>query len=176
MHKKPIYQIAAIDEKNGIGIKNTLPWDLKKDMAHFQKTTLKTRDPDKKNMVIMGRPTWESIPKKHRPLKGRINIVLSRELDYKANGAKVFNDLDKVFESADKNNQIESIFIIGGASVYTTTINHPRVTGLYITRVHKVFDCDSFYPQIPDKFKKIKKLGTEKEADLDIDFLLYKKD
>jgi len=171
--KKPVYQIAAIDEKNGIGIKNTLPWNLKKDMAHFQETTLKTKDPEKKNMVIMGRPTWESIPEKHRPLKGRINIVLSRDLDYVAEGAKVFNDIDKVFESADKDKKIETIFIIGGASVYTTTINHPRVTGLYLTRVHKVFECDAFYPQVPEKFKKVKKLKTEKEGDIEFDFLLY---
>jgi len=171
--KKPVYHIAAIDEKNGIGIKNTLPWNLKKDMAHFQETTLKTKDPEKKNMVIMGRPTWESIPEKHRPLKGRINIVLSRDLDYKAEGAKVFNDLDKVFEYADKDEKVETIFIIGGASVYTTTINHSRITGLYLTRVHKVFDCDAFYPQIPKKFSKIKKLKSEKENNIDFDFLLY---
>jgi len=171
--KKPVYQIAAIDEKNGIGIKNTLPWNLKKDMAHFQETTLKTKDPEKKNMVIMGRPTWESIPQKHRPLKGRINIVLSRDLDYHAEGALVFNDFDKVMEYADKDDKIESIFIIGGASVYTTTINHPRITGLYLTRVHKVFDCDAFYPQIPEKFSKIKKLGKAKEGDIEFDFLLY---
>jgi len=171
--KKPVYHIAAIDDKNGIGIKNTLPWDLKKDMAHFQETTLKTKDPEKKNMVIMGRPTWESIPQKHRPLKGRVNIVLSRELDYKAKGANVFNDLDKAFEFADKNNQIETIFIIGGASVYTTTINHPRITGLYITRVNRVFNCDAFYPQIPEKFDKIKKLKSEKEGDIEFDFLQY---
>jgi dihydrofolate reductase len=171
--EKPVYQIAAIDEKNGIGIKNTLPWNLKKDMAHFQETTLKTKDPEKKNMVIMGRPTWESIPKKHRPLKGRINIVLSRDLDYKAQGAKVFNDLDKVFEYADKEDKIETIFIIGGASVYTTTISHPRITGLYLTRVHKVFNCDAFYPAIPEKFKKIKKLGKEKEDNTEFDFLFY---
>jgi len=173
MQKKSVYQIAAIDEKNGIGIKNALPWNLKKDMAHFQKTTLKTKDPEKENMVIMGRPTWESIPEKHRPLKGRINIVLSRDLDYHAKGALVYNDIDKVFEYADKEDKIETIFIIGGASVYTTTINHPRITGLYLTRVHKVFDCDAFYPQIPEKFDKIKKLGKDKEGDIEFDFLLY---
>jgi dihydrofolate reductase len=173
--KKPVYHIAAIDEKNGIGIKNTLPWDLKKDMAHFQETTLKTTDPEKKNMVIMGRPTWESIPEKHRPLKGRINIVLSRDLEYKAEGAKVFNDLDKVLEFADKDEKIETIFIIGGASVYTTTINHPRVTGLYLTRVHRVFNCDAFYPQIPGNFTKIKKLGMAEENNVKFEFLLLTK-
>jgi len=171
--EKPVYQIAAIDEKNGIGIKNTLPWNLKKDMAHFQETTLKTHDPKKHNMVIMGRPTWESIPEKHRPLKGRVNIVLSRDLDYKAIKAHVYNNIEKVLEYADKNDDIESVFIIGGASVYTSTINHPRLTGLYLTRIHKVFDCDAFYPQIPEKFDKIKKLGTAKEDNIEFDFLLY---
>ena len=79
--------IAAVTRKNGLGVNGTLPWKLPKEMAHFRKATSAlgsiptgSSDPSKQamNAVIMGRKTWESIPIKFRPLKGRINVVVSR--------------------------------------------------------------------------------------------------
>lgn len=67
--------IAACDDKRGIGIDNKLPWTNKADMAHFRTTTTG-------HTVIMGRNTYESIPREFRPLKNRINIVISRDDDF----------------------------------------------------------------------------------------------
>lgn len=87
--------IAALTRSNGLGVNGTLPWRLPKEMAHFRKATSSLRDQsqtqaggsstdgkgrsvERKNAVVMGRKTWESIPPKFRPLKDRINVVISR--------------------------------------------------------------------------------------------------
>jgi dihydrofolate reductase len=87
----PLTIIAAVTRKNGLGVNGTLPWKLPKEMAHFRKATLALGNPQKEsnddtvnppmNAVIMGRKTWESIPPGFRPLKGRINVVVSRSSD-----------------------------------------------------------------------------------------------
>jgi dihydrofolate reductase len=72
--------IAAVDKNFGIGKNNQLPWNLPKEYEHFVSLTTSTNEPGKLNAVIMGRKCWESIPEKFRPLKGRVNIVLSRTM------------------------------------------------------------------------------------------------
>ena len=72
--------IAAVDKSFGIGKNNQMPWHLPKEYAHFVRLTTTTRNPDMKNAVVMGRKCWESIPEKFRPLKNRVNIVLSKTM------------------------------------------------------------------------------------------------
>lgn len=83
----PLTIIAAVTRKNGLGVNGTLPWKLPKEMGHFRKATSATGTSRSEfsdasgpsmNAVIMGRKTWESIPPKFRPLKGRINVIISR--------------------------------------------------------------------------------------------------
>jgi dihydrofolate reductase len=117
-------------DKNGcIGKDNTLPWRLKKDMEHFKRVTVgKT--------VVMGRKTWESIPKKFRPLPKRRNIVLTRDKDYVAEGAEVFNSVDDML-SIDHN-----LFIIGGAEVYNQFIE--KADRMIVTHVDADIAGDVF--------------------------------
>jgi dihydrofolate reductase len=74
--------VAACGKSFGIGCNGELPWRLRSEMKYFAETTSKTKDPNKRNAVIMGRKTWESIPSKFRPLKSRLNIVLSHQANY----------------------------------------------------------------------------------------------
>ena len=73
--------VAVCGKSFGIGNNGQLPWRLKSEMKHFASTTTTTKDTSKRNAVIMGRKTWDSIPRKFRPLKNRLNLVLSRQND-----------------------------------------------------------------------------------------------
>ena len=75
--------IVAATTKNGIGQAGKLPWRLPQEMQYFSRVT--TGEPDgksKKNAIVMGRVTWEGIPRRRRPLPGRMNFVVSRQTDY----------------------------------------------------------------------------------------------
>ncbi len=116
--------IVAASNNNCIGKDNTLPWNLPTDMKMFKEVT-------SNHIVIMGRKCWESIPEKYRPLPNRTNVVITRNKDYKANGAEVRFDLVSTlneFSYEDKD-----IFIIGGAEIYNEAFQYAN--NLYLTRV-----------------------------------------
>lgn len=172
MKNHEIYIIVAVDENNGIGKNNRLPWSFKKEMKYFTNRTTKTENPKKQNMVVFGQKTWESLPEKFRPLKNRKNVILTYNPDYKAEGAFIAGSFEEAFDLADEN--IERIYILGGGSVYKAMISNPRLTGIYQTKIHHVYDCDTFFPEIPKKFSRTEKLGSEKENEISFDFLLFK--
>jgi dihydrofolate reductase len=127
--------IAAMAENRVIGKNNALPWSLKADMAHFKELT--TGWP-----CIMGRKTWESLPK--RPLPGRPNIIVSRSLPADAAPqAAVFSSLqDAVQHCAD----YQKIFICGGASIYREAL--PLAHKIELTVIHRHYEGDAFFPEI----------------------------
>jgi dihydrofolate reductase / thymidylate synthase len=146
--------IVAKDIKNGIGKNQDMPWHLRKELSYFKKITTESNNKLLKNVVIMGRKTWESIPESFRPLKGRINIILSRTTK-NTNTNDIFfsdsiNSALKLLETLENINK-ENIFIIGGASIYKETLS--RCNTLYITEIYKDFDCDTFFHAIPNEFK-----------------------
>lgn len=167
----PIYIIVAVDGKNGIGRRGRLPWKLKKEIKYFAATTTKTADPSKQNMVIMGRTTWESLGPKYQPLKNRKNVILTSQKDFKAKGAFIANSLDEALKFTD--NKTETIFIIGGAKVFDQAINLPALKGIYLTKIHHNYDCDTYLPKIPSRFSKIKKLGSQEENGIQFEYLFY---
>lgn len=125
--------IAACAEHRCIGINNTMPWHLPEDFAFFKAYTLG-------KPVIMGRKTWESLPKK--PLPGRRNIVISRQADYPAEGAETAASLAAaVALCADA----PEIIIMGGAQIYAQAL--PLATDLRLTEVAlSVAGGDAFFP------------------------------
>ncbi len=167
----PIYLIVAVDSKNGIGKNGSIPWHLPHELNYFQKVTTKVKDRHKQNMIVMGRTTWESIPNAHRPLKGRKNIVLTHNNDYKANGATVAHSLNEAYTLADDN--IETVFNIGGGKVFAEALNRNDTTGIYLTRLDVTFDCDTYLPNIPKRFGKKRLLGKGADADVNYEYLLF---
>jgi len=77
--KLEIHSVAACCNSGGIGLKNQLPWKLRKEFQHFMKLTTGNPPEGKQNVVLMGRKTWFSIPDKMRPLKDRFNFVMTRD-------------------------------------------------------------------------------------------------
>src|SRR5271165_1906201 len=127
--------IVAFDAQYGIGKNGKLPWSLALDLKHFKEITTAVTDPAKKNAVIMGRRTWESLPEKFRPLPGRVNLVLSKsgELSLPADVC-CSKTLDDALNQLSSSN-IENVFVIGGAQIYAQAMEHPLCQKLYVTHV-----------------------------------------
>jgi Dihydrofolate reductase len=139
--------IVAIAENGAIGANNDLLWRLPNDMKRFK--TLTTG-----HTVIMGRKTFESLPKGALP--NRVNVVITGNPNASFENCEIFNDLKSAIDFYSKEDEI---FIIGGATIYNLAL--PMVEKLYITRVHHSFkNADTFFPDIGDN-----KWGmTESEA------------
>jgi len=123
-------------ENGVIGKDGTLPWRIPEDMKWFREITMG-------KPCIMGRKTWESLPKK--PLPGRINIVVTRDPGYRAEGASVATSFDEAVAAAMREGPDE-IAILGGAQIYVEAMK--RADRIYLTRVRKAFDGDVVFPRI----------------------------
>jgi dihydrofolate reductase len=130
-----IIGIAAVDRKGAIGKGGKLPWHYSSDMKFFRETTVG-------NAVVMGRKTWLTIGK---PLKNRLNIVLSRDTDIEPQESLiVFSDIDSVL-SFNKSLSTD-LFVIGGAQIYEAFREH--IEKWVITEVPlTVKDADAFMPK-----------------------------
>ena len=179
MSQKPFSIIVAHDLNLGIGIDNTLPWKLAADMAHFKKITTETKDPTKQNVVIMGRNTYESLPEKFRPLPNRYNIILSRNATLSTpDTISKKMSLDAALEWASNgplSDQFETLFVIGGATLYKEAIKHPRCEKLIVTKIHQLYDCDAFFPPYTVLYKETWKSGFLEENDSSYSFSEFKK-
>jgi dihydrofolate reductase len=128
--------ICAMAENRVIGINNNLPWHLSEDLKYFRRTTMG-------HSIIMGRKTWESIG---RPLPGRTNIVVTRNTDYSAEGAKVVSSLEAAIRMAESVAFIDGTdeaFVIGGAAVYQAAL--PLANTIHLTCVHAEVKGDTFF-------------------------------
>ena len=157
--------ISAIGKNNELGKNNALLWKLPADMEHFRKIT-------SLHAVVMGRKTFESI---NKPLPNRRNIVITRDVKYKADGIEVTHSLSEALDIIGNNN--EEIFIIGGAEIYKQTI--PIADRLYITHINaEDAKADSFFPEIiPVVWNEISReehVRDEKNS-LDYTFSIYEK-
>lgn len=129
--------IVAVSDDMGIGKVNELLWKISEDLKRFKRlTTGKT--------VVMGKKTWESLPKK--PLPGRKNIVISNIKGEKIEGAVMAYSIAEAIEKCEAG---EESFIIGGGSIYSQFM--PFAGRLYITHVHQHTQADIFFPEIDMK-------------------------
>lgn len=163
--------IVATSYFGGIGIRNTLPFACKKDMKHFTKMT--KGNGNYNNAVLMGRKTWESLPIK--PLPDRDNYVISKTLS----GDNVYNSITKCLHDC-REKKYNTLWIIGGEKIYNSFIFEKYLSStvdrIYMTKIHKQYDCDVFFPVDEvcngEKWKRIES-KTEYEKNTQLDFSVY---
>jgi len=126
--------IVAVSDDWGIGRDNDLLWDLPEDLKRFRKLTTG-------NTVVMGKRTWESLPR--RPLPGRRNIVITDNPEDTFEGADAACSIEDAIEKCGREGET---FIIGGGSIYRQFM--PHADRLYITHVHKKAPADVYFPEI----------------------------
>jgi dihydrofolate reductase len=139
-----------------IGRDGTLPWRLPEDLAHFKALTLGTT-------VIMGRLTWESLPPKMRPLPGRRNVVLTRDLDADFEGAEVAHTLEEAFAMSETD-----VWVMGGAQVYAAAL--PLAERLVVTELAKPVDGDAYAPEIDDAWQRTAFDETSRQSSTGLEF------
>ena len=131
----------AIAENGVIGSKGGLPWRLSTDLKRFKATTMG-------KPIVMGRKTWESFPK--RPLPGRLNIVVTRDKAYRAEGAETVSSLRDAIALAEIRGRcmaaVDEICVIGGGEIYRQAL--PLADRLHVTHVLASVDGDTVFPTI----------------------------
>lgn len=140
--------IAAIGKNGELGYKNKLLWNIQEDMRWFRTNT-------EHKVVIMGRSTYESIG---RPLKNRVNIVLSRDKSYNPHEDVIVEHdlLDAI--KRERPPHITELMIIGGGQIYEQAL--PLADKIYLTKVDKEFKADTFFPKLGNEWEtKLTKPG-----------------
>jgi dihydrofolate reductase len=137
---KPLSLIVAHAKNNVIGINNTLPWHLPEDLKRFRALTMG-------HHIIMGRKTYESLG---RLLPGRTTIIVTRNKNYKVEGALIAHSLEAASMLAAGDAEP---FIIGGAELYKESLK--LATKLYVTKVQGEFDGDAFFPELGENSWKL---------------------
>lgn len=135
-------------------------FSFRNELKYFNQQTTKIVDSRKKNALIMGRKTFFGIPENKRPLPGRLNIVLSttsNQSDY-PDGVllcKTFNEAVVKLSDPSLAEDIENVWIVGGYSVYKEAMESSLCHRVYFTEIKATFECDAFFPTIPDNFKLV---------------------
>jgi dihydrofolate reductase len=129
--------IAAMAENRVIGRGPDIPWDLPDDRKRFRELTWGYP-------VIMGRKTFETLD---GPLPGRLNIILTRDRNYRAAGCLVVHEPKEALAGAG---DAEELFICGGGEVYREFL--PLADRIYLTVIHRAVDGDVLFPEIPGDF------------------------
>jgi len=128
--------IVAMDQNRVIGKDNQLPWHLPADLKFFKKVTVG-------HPIAMGRKTHESIGK---PLPGRKNIIVTRNLDYQSEGCTVIHSVEELMQYVKQKDK--EVFVIGGAQLFNQLF--PVADRLYITEIEFEFEGDTYFPEFTD--------------------------
>ncbi|XP_059633687.1 bifunctional dihydrofolate reductase-thymidylate synthase-like isoform X2 [Cornus florida] len=149
------YQVVVAATRDmGIGKDGKLPWRLPSDLKFFKEITKTTSDPGKKNAVVMGRKTWESIPLEHRPLPGRLNVVLTRSGSFDiatAENVVICGSMPSALELLAESPycfSIEKVFVIGGGQILREALNAPGCDAIHMTEIETSIECDTFIPPV----------------------------
>ncbi|XP_047492962.1 dihydrofolate reductase-like isoform X3 [Penaeus chinensis] len=164
-------------------------------MKYFSRMTKTTKSSEKQNAVMMGRKTWESIPDKFRPLPGRLNLVISSRANLPWNhirqiqkwdpgpefmGSTVCASFKEAIDEVHTRTEVESVWAIGGSSIYKMALESEHLHRIYLTRILKDFECDTFLPSFdPKKFQivtdPIVPNEIQQEGDITYKYEIYEK-
>lgn len=157
--------IAAVSENGVIGDGEKLLWHIPEDFKYFKATTMG-------KPIIMGRRTYDSIG---RPLPGRLNIVITRNADWKADGVTTATSLEDAIKIA-QNQNVDELFIIGGGQIYAQAL--PFATSVYLTLVQGVYNGNVRFPALDPAVWQVasRKKGTDcDKVGLNYEFIVYEK-
>jgi dihydrofolate reductase len=165
--------ILALDNKNGLSKENKIPWNCKKDLKFFYDTTVN-------NVVIMGKNTYFSLPERIRPLKNRLNIVLTSQPDLYSEDTSthnevIFTNYDNIYKAILSNREKFGasypflsrnfkIYIIGGKQIYEKFI--PLCQAVWVSRIKNDYSCDLFFDY--DFEKEFKEVQAGEDDDFKI--------
>lgn len=153
-----ISAILAADKNNGIGINNQLLCHLPADLKFFKTSTMGSP-------IIMGRKTYESIG---RLLPGRKNIIITRNSDYRVEGAEIYHSLETALASCSD----EKVFIIGGGEIFNQAL--PQISEVFRTEIQHSFEADAFFALPQNEFKKVWEECHSKDEKNAYDFCFQK--
>ncbi len=157
--------VAAMGRRREIGRDGGLLFRLKSDMMHF-------RDVTGGRPVLMGRKTWESLPK--RPLPGRANVVISRNPDFDAPGGLVFSSMGLGAAAARAladNSDVDEVSVIGGGQIYAAAL--PIARRMWLTEIDAETDADTFFPDFDrSRWREVSAVRHEKDADNEAAFVI----
>ncbi len=156
-----IHLIFARASNGVIGSDGRLPWHLPEDLAHFKRTTLGCP-------VIMGRKTWDSLPPKFRPLPGRLNIVVTRQPHWQAEGAVRAGSLAEALAACADN---ADAWVIGGAEIYAQAL--PLARSAVVTEIDADFDGDAFAPEFGPAWVETRREPHTSATGLSFSFVTY---
>lgn len=174
--------VIARSENHVIGVNNSIPWKCKKDLEFFKKITTQGTHP---NVLIMGRKTWESLPRK--PLPNRIHIILSKTLTQEQINIEypnihtiyIASSLDEGLQLSKKF-RFSKVYVIGGAEIYQQAISHPRCLKIYESIIHTQIQSHDasikYLNQInEDSFSLVKEYPEEKEDTISFHVRIWKR-
>lgn len=182
MSLKSLTLVLAATPSLGIGRAGGLPWpQLRKEMGYFARVTSRVspltmtegegagtlqEKKSRMNAVVMGRKTWDSIPPRFRPLKGRVNVVVTRSVDaFKAalppqkegedgaEGPVVVSSVSEAlsclhqYQYQDSGVEVDRVMVIGGASIYEQALRLEQARHVLLTKIESEYECDTFFSE-----------------------------
>lgn len=165
---QPAMQIALVYARaaNGvIGKDGAMPWHLPEDLAHFRSLT-------QGHPVIMGRKTWDSLPPRFRPLPGRLNIVVTRQADWAADGAQRAASLNEALRIAAQAGPA-TVWVMGGAQIYAQAL--PLAQRVEATEIGQSFDGDAHAPALGDEWTATSRQEHTAASGLPYAFVRYER-
>ncbi|XP_044763533.1 dihydrofolate reductase-like [Coccinella septempunctata] len=153
--------IGVVSENMGIAKDGKLPFSLPREYKFYMSITRETSDKSKKNVVIMGRKSWDCLGDHEKPMPGRINFVLTSNKDLDLSqfpDTYVLNswaEVESKLVDAHFKEKYETIWVVGGNRIYDEAQKSKYFYRAYISKVRKYFDCDAFFPELVKNIKRV---------------------